>query len=126
MGRFKSASDHLHLCELFELQVVEDEFHFVIIIIFFFYVSSYCDLWNYLFESIQSTTKKIPQICWKYEVEILCWLFENDVFALANIYRKGLLVWAAEYFVCDKPLLFFIRPYFYRFCYYFLLCSVVM
>lgn len=65
VGRFKGIPEHLRLCEFCDLQVVEDEFHFV------FYCPLYCDLRNSLFESI------------------LCWLFENDVFALAKFIEKA-------------------------------------
>ena len=80
VGRFKGTPEHLRLCEFCDLQVVEDEFHFV------FYCPLYCDLRNSLFESIQF---KNPDIFWKYEGEILCWLFENDVFALAKFIEKA-------------------------------------
>lgn len=80
VGRFKGTPAYLRLCEFCDLQVVEDEFHFV------FYCPLYCDLRNSLFESIQL---KNPDIFWKYEGEILCWLFENYVFALAKFIEKA-------------------------------------
>ena len=60
--------------------MVEDEFHFV------FYCPLYNDIRNLLFESIQL---KNPDLFWKCEGEILCWLFEKDVFVLAKFVEKA-------------------------------------
>lgn len=78
----KATPEHLHLCEFYDLQVAEDEFHFV------FHCLLYSDLWNSLFESIQF---KNPDELWKYEGESLCCWFENIVFALAKYIEKGLV-----------------------------------
>lgn len=75
----KATPEHLHLREFYDLQVAEDEFHFV------FHCLLYSDLRNSLFKSIQF---KNADVLWKHEGESLCCWFENVAFALAKFIEK--------------------------------------
>ncbi len=79
VGKSESIPEDLGLCDFCDLQVVENEFHFV------FHRPLNGELRNCLFESIQL---KNPDLFWKYEGEILSWHFEN-VFALARFIERA-------------------------------------
>lgn len=80
VGRFRGIPEDLLLCGFCDLQVVEDEVHFV------FHGPLYGELRNCLFESIQL---KNPDLFWKYAGETLSGLLENYVFVLARLMEKA-------------------------------------
>lgn len=52
----------------------------------------------YIFLTCNSV-KKNPDIFWKYEDEILCLLFENEVFALEKFIEKAWYLWQSILYV---------------------------
>uniref|UniRef100_A0A3B3H959 ribonuclease H n=1 Tax=Oryzias latipes TaxID=8090 RepID=A0A3B3H959_ORYLA len=83
VGRFKGIPEEERLCEVCELRVVEDEFHFLF----------YCPLYEKqrlcMYDVIE---KKCPDLFWLSEDKILRWLFENEIFCLANFVSKAWII----------------------------------
>lgn len=53
--------------------------------LFVCFCSLHCDLRNSLSEAV---LLRNPDMIWKYEGELLCWLFESAVFALETVLKR--------------------------------------
>ena len=82
VGRFRGTPEELRLCEFCDLNVVEDEVHFLL------YCPLYEDLRKCMFEIVQ---KENADLFWKSEGEILSWIFENEIFVFAKFIEKAWL-----------------------------------
>ena len=80
VGRYKGIPEEQRLCVLCDLNVVEDEYHFL------FHCPVYCELRNCLFEKIQL---KNPDLFWLSEGEMLRWLFNEETFAMARFVENA-------------------------------------
>ena len=80
VGRFSAVPEENRLCNVCDLNDVENEFHFR------FYCSLYDDLRVPLFEAMQQQN---PDLFWEDGGQKLEWLFNNEVFRTAQFVSRA-------------------------------------